>query len=132
MILVDTSVWIAFVRGASSHAVRRLRLALDGGIIVALTSLIYQEILQGAESERAFRELCAYFSGQRFLHPRDPIESHEAAARLYFDCRRKGLTVRSTNDCLIAQIAIEHDVALLHDDRDFQNIAKLAPRLKLS
>jgi predicted nucleic acid-binding protein len=110
----------------------RLRAALDRRIEVALTPMIYQEILQGASDEKVFREYCSYFSSQRFLHPRDPVETHERAARLYFECRRKGLTVRSSNDCLIAQIAIEHAVPLLHDDRDFEGIAKVAPQLKLA
>jgi predicted nucleic acid-binding protein len=132
MILVDTSVWIDYVRGRPTNAVERLRVALDRGLNASLTSLIYQEILQGAESDRAFRDFCAFFSSQRFLHPLDPIASHERAARLYFDCRRRGLTIRSSADCLIAQIAIDHGVALLHDDRDFENIAKAAPRLKFA
>ncbi|MGH8850255.1 MAG: type II toxin-antitoxin system VapC family toxin [Casimicrobiaceae bacterium] len=132
MILVDTSVWVDFIRGRLTDAVARLRVALDRGIAAGITSLIYQEILQGAETEKAFRDYCAFFSSQRFLHPRDPVASHERAARLYFDCRRRGLTVRSSSDCLIAQVAIEHGVALLHDDRDFMSIAKVAPGLKFS
>jgi predicted nucleic acid-binding protein len=132
MVLVDTSVWIDFVRGRATGAVERLQAALDHGVSVALTSFIYQELLQGADSERSMRELEAYFGGQRFLHPVDPIASHARAARLFFDCRRKGRTVRSTVDCLIAQIAIEHDVALLHDDRDFAEIASVAPKLRFA
>ena len=132
MILVDTSVWIDFVRGRATDAVARLRELLDRGIAACLTSMIYQEILQGADSEKAFRDFCVFFSGQRFLHPVDPVTSHENAARLYFECRRKGLSIRSTNDCLIAQIAIEQGVSLLHDDRDFESIARVAPALKLS
>ena len=132
MILVDTSVWIDFVRGRATEAVARLRGILDRGMGACLTSMIYQEILQGANSERAFRDFCVFFSGQRFLHPVDPVTSHENAARLYFECRRKGLSIRSTNDCLIAQIAIEQGVSLLHDDRDFESIARVAPALKLS
>jgi hypothetical protein len=57
------------------------------------------------------------------LAPRDPLATHVAAARIYYDCRRRGLTVRSTLDCVIAQIAIEHGVPLLHDDRDYDAIA---------
>ncbi len=132
MILVDTSVWIDYVRGRPTKAVERLRILLDRGLSAFLTSLIYQEILQGAESDKVFREFCAFFSSQRFLHPLDPIASHERAARLYFYCRRRGLTIRSSADCLIAQIAIEHGATLLHDDRDFENIAKVAPRLKFA
>jgi len=53
-----------------------------------------------------------------------------SAARIYFDCRRVGLAVRSAIDCLIAQVAIEHDVPLLHDDRNFEQIAQVLPKLK--
>ncbi|MDQ6621218.1 MAG: PIN domain-containing protein [Pseudomonadota bacterium] len=132
MILVDTSVWIDFIRGSATEPVARLRTGLDTGVAIAITPLIYQEILQGARDDKAFRDYRAYFAGQRFLHPADPVLSQERAARLYFDCRRAGLTVRSSNDCLIAQVALEHDVPLLHDDRDFQAIAEVAPALKLT
>jgi predicted nucleic acid-binding protein len=49
------------------------------------------------------------------------------AARIFFDLRRRGRTVRSSIDCCIAQIAIENDVLLLHRDRDFEVIAELRP-----
>jgi predicted nucleic acid-binding protein len=129
MILVDTSVWIDFIRGQSTEGVKRLRVALDRGIVAALTPFIFQEILQGADSEASFREMREFFGSQAFLVPRDSLASHAEAARLYFECRRKGITARSTIDCLIAQIAIEHGVALLHDDRDFDGIARVAPKL---
>ena len=57
----------------------------------------------------------------------DPVASRVDAARIYFDCRRKGLTVRSAADCLIAQIALERDFSLLHDDCDFEAIGKVRP-----
>jgi predicted nucleic acid-binding protein len=129
-VLVDTSVWIDFIRGGSRESTGRLRVALDGGVLPAITSSVYQEILQGAVDERTFREYRSYFRGQPFLQPLDPGESHERAARIYFDCRRKGLTVRSSIDCLIAQIAMEHDVPLLHDDGDFEQIARVLPKLR--
>lgn len=53
------------------------------------------------------------------------MKSHVEAARIYFECRRKGLTVRSTTDCLIAQIALEHGFSLLHEDRDFDAIQRV-------
>ncbi|OGA33839.1 MAG: hypothetical protein A3G80_08940 [Betaproteobacteria bacterium RIFCSPLOWO2_12_FULL_62_13b] len=61
----------------------------------------------------------------------DSVESYVAAARLYQACRRAGKTPRSSNDCLIAQIAIEHKLALLQDDRDFVAIADVRPELRL-
>lgn len=131
-ILVDTSVWIDFIRGRSTDVVGRLRAALDRGVAAAVTPLVYQEVLQGASDERAFRDYQAFLSTQPFLHPMESIATHERAARLYFECRRLGLTIRSTIDCLIAQIAIENRVPLLHDDRDFEHIAKVAPKLEFA
>jgi predicted nucleic acid-binding protein len=128
-ILVDTSVWIDFIRGRRTMAVDRLRVALDRGVAAAVTPLIYQEVLQGASDERAFRDYHTFLSTQPFLNPLDALTTYERAARLYFDCRRVGVTIRSTIDCLIAQIAIEHDVPLMHDDRDFERIAKVVPQL---
>ena len=61
MILVDTSVWIDFIRGRSTSPVERLRAALDRGVSAAITPLIYQEILQGAVDEKTFRDYRSYF-----------------------------------------------------------------------
>ena len=45
------------------------------------------------------------------------------AANLYRDLRKKGITIRKPNDCLIAIYAIKNEISILHDDKDFTNIA---------
>ncbi len=60
-----------------------------------------------------------------------PAESYAEAARLYFRCRRAGVTLRSTIDCLIAQVAVEHDLLIVHHDRDFDLLAGVAPEVRL-
>ena len=52
---------------------------------------------------------------------------HRQAARIYYDCRRRGLTIRSTIDCYIAQLALDHDLAVLHDDRHYEAIRRVRP-----
>ena len=131
MYLVDTSVWVDFFNARSVPHVERLKRLLLAGAGVGLTPAIYQEILQGALDDAKFRRFRDYFSSQSFYLPLDPVESYAAAARIYFDCRRKGITIRSSVDCLIAQIAIEQDLILLHNDRDFERIAEVSPELKL-
>lgn len=131
MYLVDTSVWVDFINARPVPHVERLKRLLMARARVGLTPVVYQEILQGAADEAIFRRFTDYFSSQFFYLPLHPVESHAAAARIYFDCRRKGITIRSTSDCLIARIAIEHDLILLHNDRDFAWIAEVAPKLKL-
>jgi predicted nucleic acid-binding protein len=132
MVLVDTSVWIDLFRHRKSTPAAQLTRILDQGQSFAVTPVVVQEVLQGAADEREFGLLHDYFTTQRMLLPADVMRTHVQAARLYFDCRRQGQTPRSTVDCIIAQIAIDHDAVLLHNDQDFERIAKIAPRLKLA
>ncbi len=131
MILVDTSVWIDLFRNRPGHAVTRLRHILDGGEAFALMPVIVQEILQGAADEREYSLLHEYLTSQRLVEPADSLTTHCNAARLFFDCRRRGFTPRSAIDCLIAQVAIERRLDLLHNDRDFERIAAVTPQLRL-
>jgi len=119
MILVDTSVLIDFFKGYKNNSCRKFELVLTQGIPFGINSFIFQEVLQGAKSEREYRTLKRYLETQRFYHLKDPVDSFAKAARIYFDCQKKGITVRSTIDCLIAQTALEHDLFLLHNDNDF-------------
>ena len=125
MILVDTSALLPFLAGRSTRASEAVADALAEGLEIALTPIVVQEILQGAREEREWRRLRSYLLTQAILSPRDPMATHVAAARIYYDCRRRGLTVRSTLGCVVAQIALEHGVPLLHDDRDFEAIARV-------
>jgi predicted nucleic acid-binding protein len=54
----------------------------------------------------------------------EPYESAIKAAQLYRSLRRKGITIRKANDCVIAALCIEFDIPLFHSDKDFDNIAK--------
>jgi len=131
MYLVDTSVWVDYLRGKATPQVRMLKVLLSGEEIVGTAPIILQEILQGADSADRLEKWSRYFSELVCYVPRDPVESHVAAARIYQACRQAGKTPRSSNDCLIVQVAIEHELALLHCDRDFDVIASVVKDLKL-
>jgi predicted nucleic acid-binding protein len=131
MYLVDTSVWIDFLRGRNVAHVGTLSSLLEGDDIVGVAPIIVQEILQGADSEERFEKWRKYFSDLFCYIPQDHEAAHVSAARLYLQCRRKGKTPRSSNDCLIATIAVEHGLTLLHNDRDFDVIASVEPALRL-
>ena len=130
MVLVDSSVWIDLLRARKTPPVAALRGLLEGDE-AALAPVIYQEILQGAASPRHFAKLREYFDSLPFLLPVHPIDTYAAAAELYVACRKQGITPRSPHDCLVARIAAEHEVALLHDDRDFEALARIDKALKL-
>lgn len=125
MILVDTSVLIDFFRGAANSAASAFRRVLESGVPFGITSVVYQEVLQGAKSESDYATLKKYLGTQRFYHPSHPVRTYEEAARIYFACRRKGIALRSTIDCLVARIAIENSLLLLHNDSDFVAISKV-------
>lgn len=130
MVLVDSSVWIGLLRNQATSQTAALRQLLDDND-AALAPVIYQEILQGAASTESLVKLREYFSTLPFLLPTHPIKTYEKAAELYARCRFRGYTPRSPHDCLVACIAIEHKVRLLHDDRDFVMLASIEPKLKL-
>jgi predicted nucleic acid-binding protein len=127
MILVDTSVLIDFFKGSKNEAASRFKLILEQGLNFGITSHIFQEVLQGAKSEKEYNLLRRYLETQRFFQPKDPVDSFAEAARIFFQCRKRGLTIRSTIDCLIAQIALEYDLLLLHSDQDFHLMANVIP-----
>jgi len=130
VILVDSTVWIALLRGQSNGPTARLReLLLEGD--AAAAPVIVQEIFQGASSAANLSRLREHFLALPLLIATDPVATHAAAGELYARCRWAGITPRSPHDCLIAQTAIEHGVPLLHDDRDFEYIASVARGLVL-
>lgn len=132
MYLVDTSVWIDYLSGRDTEATERLAEILNLGSPVGLTGVVYQEVVQGVSSRRELEQTSEYLGSQNFYHPRDPAGTYCEAARMYLDCRRAGVTIRSATDCLIARVAIEHDLLLLHDDKDFEKLAEVVDELVLA
>ena len=132
MLLVDSSVWIDFLAGRTTKAVKYFREQLEARETFALTELIYLEVLQGVREPNTAKKVSTYLRGQLLLAPRRGLQTYDAAADLYRRCRIAGVTVRSTIDCLIAQIAVEYGAVLLHSDRDYEHIARVEPKLKLA
>lgn len=119
MIVVDSSVWIANLRGSDSDAVRKLRAYAendDGQLLVG--DLVLLEVLQGARDEahaaRIERNLRRY-PVAAMLDDRLAVR----AARNYRSLRGRGITVRKTIDMVIGTFCIEGGHTLMHDDRDF-------------
>ena len=125
MVLVDTSVLIDYLRGTQNSQVRIFQSILDSSLPFGLSSIVYQEILQGAKTELDFDLLKRYLDTQKIYYLRDNRESYAMAAKIYRGLRSKGMTC-GTIDCLIAQCAIENDLFLLHNDEDFERIRKVS------
>ena len=122
--LIDTSVWIDVFRDTSGGTASRVRsLVADDDVV--LTRFNQLELLQGAADEREWAMLADFLDGQDYVEASG--DTWRNAARIYFDLRRRGRTIRSPIDCCIAQLAIENDLRLLHEDRDFETIAEIRP-----
>ncbi len=81
MILVDTSVLIDFFKGKKNKPSEKFKDILKRGIPFGITSLIYQEVLQGAKAEDEYQNLKEYLETQIFYSPKDRVTSYEKAAR---------------------------------------------------
>ena len=122
MIVVDTSVWIDYFNGVPTPQAGLLD-ALLGERVLAVGDLILAELLQGFTTD---------LDAKRALSLLDPLEFLEMAGRdvaiqsaaNYRRLRRRGVTVRKTMDMLIGTYCLMHDHEILHNDRDFDVLAK--------
>ena len=131
MVLVDTSVLIGFFKNRKGLPYDKMDHVIDNDIPYGICNYVYQELLQGAGNEKEYHLLKEYLNTLPFYDLRQGKESFENAALLYSACRKKGITVRSTLDLIISQIAIENNLYLLHDDADFTNISKVSKNLMI-
>ena len=121
MIIFDTSVWIDALNGKKTAAVGLLvEKTLTNEVV--LLPVIIQEILQGIKDDAQFEKVKDNLKGFVIIDS-NPTESAIEAAGIYRNLRKKGLTVRKPNDCLIAFYAIKYDLSLVHKDSDFDIVA---------
>ena len=130
MIVVDTSVWVDFIRGSDTAAHRALVLLLRDKRDIATTETVTMEVLAGSH-RREVRALRALLAGFPVL-PLHGLSDFEEAAALYRKCRDGGETVRELSDCLIAVPAIRAGAPVLHADADFDKLARHTPLEVLS
>ena len=120
MILIDTSAWIEFLRDTGSPACERVEMLLASEI--AICDAVRMEVLAGARDERHLHDLRRLLARASVL-PTEPMHYEDAAA-LFRLCRREGETVRKLIDCLIGAVAIHSDAPILHNDADFDVLAR--------
>jgi len=129
--LIDSSVWIDYLRGADSRATGEMRRLLTRPGAICIAEPVVMEILAGATSDRALAQLDALTSGLTLVSV-DPRLDYRDAATIFRTARRRGRTVRRLNNCLIAAIALRRDVTLVHKDVDFDVLAEVTPLRTLS
>lgn len=122
MIVVDTSVWIDVLNDVASPKARRFEELLVDGRPLALTDVIYAEVLQGLRDEREASRVDRHLRAFPVLRL-EGLDDFRFAAQLYRNARKKGVTIRKTLDCLIAAPCIRAGAPLLHQDADFDRLA---------
>lgn len=122
MLLIDTSIWIEVLRDKSKVKATKLKKIISRKHYY-LPIFTKMELLQGCKDETEWEKISSYLAVQNYLEP-DYRSIWENCARLYFELRRQGITIRSNIDCAIAILAIENNLTLYHCDRDFEMMAK--------
>jgi predicted nucleic acid-binding protein len=122
VVIVDSTVWVDYLHGASNPETNWLEAEL-GRRRLALTDIILCEVLQGVRDdfvakdvERRLLKLEVFATGG--------VDLAREAAQNYRALRSRGHTVRKTIDCLIATFCLREQHALLHRDRDFEPFEK--------
>ncbi len=117
MILVDSSVWIAYFNGSTLWQVDFLDFLLSHEPII-MGDIILAEVLQGFRYDKYFetsKELLSSLQLCEMLGYKSAIKSAENYRKL----RKKGVTVRKTIDVIVGTYCIENNLHLLHNDKDF-------------
>ena len=124
--VVDSSVWVDFFNRRASPQSDKVKSILISSATKSpfiILPVIMQEVLQGIEDTKLYTIIKENLFGLEFID----LDSYDLAvksAELFRVLRKKGITIRKPNDCLIAATCIENNFSILHNDKDFDNIAK--------
>jgi predicted nucleic acid-binding protein len=123
----DSSVWIDFLKGRNSAQVKLLEALLnDSSRDLILLDVVLMEVLRGIRDEYEYQN--TYEALMPFVVTTAGGKSIAlASVKIYRSLRKKGLTVRSSVDLLVAAWCIQNDCDLIHSDRDFDAIASEYP-----
>lgn len=120
--LVDSSYWIAYLRGERSGA--PLRDLIGSGADIRVTEPVIMEVLAGARHASDYATLRRFMANQT-LAPFDPASDFEGAARVYLTARAHGITPGGQVDCMIVAVGARIGLPLLTLDTQQRHIADL-------
>jgi predicted nucleic acid-binding protein len=123
MVVIDTSVWIDYFNGNENEKTKILEYIMESDRQIIMPGIIYVEILQGIRTDKMYDEIKESLDEFIFEYY-DDKNIYLKAVEIYRTCRKKGITIRKTIDCLIAAIVLERNFDFLHNDKDFDSIAE--------
>lgn len=121
MVLIDTSVWIEFLRSGGAPSVKRLIRETIERSEAAYTCPVLYELLYGARPHEVggVRTALSYCTRHEFLP-----QYWEGAGELGQKLLRSGAAM-SQGDVLIAYVAIELQLPLMSRDKHFNYVKKV-------
>lgn len=128
-ILVDSSVWIAFINNQGSRETALLADLMTEENTVCTCPLIFQEVLNGITNDRDYERIKKNLETFDLLYA-EPFTAAIEATNIYRLLKKNGVPMRKSNACLIAYYALFNNAYVLQQHRDFEHIAKYFP-LKL-
>lgn len=124
-VLVDTSIWsLVLRRSAKENPVKTELSELIKEVRVQIIGAIRQEILSGIKSPKQFEELKFYLSSFPDLEAK--TKDYEQAAEFFNLCRNEGVQGSNT-DFLICSVAVNNDLEIFTNDKDFENFKNYIP-----
>jgi len=109
VVIVDTTVWVDYLRGEQNAEANWLHRELDRQRL-GLTDLILCEVLQGIRDDARFARVQQELRGFEVFET-GSAELAVAAAQNFRRLRQRGRTVRKTIDCLIATFCLRESHA---------------------
>ena len=122
MVVVDTTVWIDYVRGLDAPYTNALDYELLHNQVIT-GDLLMTEFLQGFRNDKDFEAAKEIMNSLIYCDMLGKDIALKSAMNFRF-LRKNGITVRKTADIIIGTFCIEHDLPLLHNDRDFDPMEK--------
>jgi len=120
--LIDSSYWIAYLRGDASAV--PLRDLIESGAAVHVTEPVIMEVLAGARHASDYAALRRFMVNQT-LASFAPAADFEGAARVFLTARTAGITPGSQVDCMIVAVAARTGLPLATLDSQQRQIADL-------
>lgn len=117
MVLVDTTVWIDFFSAKPHSHVKALENLILDREDICVCGVVLTEILQGIRHDTEFDKIRGMLESLVYLPMPYPV--FLKSAKIYRYLRKKGIIIRKTMDCMIAAVALENGIPLLHNGKDF-------------
>ena len=119
-VLVDSTVWIDFLRATETEQTLKLETLINDGDEICCCGFVFAEVLQGIRDEKEYLATKQHLQCLAYLD--SDRSTFELGATIYRELRRNAITIRNSIDCWIAAVVLQNGVSFLENDRDFKFI----------